>query len=40
VEHGADINKTNENGETPLFYACRYGNEIIVIHSFLVMGWN
>ena len=23
VEHGADINKENVDGETPLFYACK-----------------
>jgi ankyrin repeat protein len=32
IEHGADINKENNEGETPLFKACRWGydNEIIV----------
>jgi ankyrin repeat protein len=30
VEHGADINKENIYGETPLFYACRSGNKDIV----------
>lgn len=26
VEHGADINKTNSNGSTPLFEACSNGH--------------
>jgi len=30
VEHGTDINKTNNHGETPLFEACRSGNVTIV----------
>jgi len=30
VEQGADINKTNENYETPFFYACERGNKTIV----------
>ena len=30
VEHGADVNKENRNGETPLFSACIKGNEAIV----------
>jgi len=27
VELGADITKQDNNSETPLFYACRSGNE-------------
>ncbi|OUM61246.1 hypothetical protein PIROE2DRAFT_62623 [Piromyces sp. E2] len=30
VEHGIDINQENENGEIPLFDACKNGNESIV----------
>jgi len=30
VEHGADINKEDEKGETQIFYACSKGNEKIV----------
>jgi len=30
VEKGANINKANENGETPLFISCKNGNEAIV----------
>ena len=34
VEHGADINKENWVGETPLFKACECGNEDLV--SYLI----
>ncbi|ORX85834.1 ankyrin, partial [Anaeromyces robustus] len=30
IEHGADINKENRGGETPLFLACRSGNKNLV----------
>ncbi|ORX65883.1 ankyrin, partial [Anaeromyces robustus] len=30
IEHGADINKENEDGKTPLFWACESGNEDLV----------
>ena len=30
IEHGANINKEDRKGETPLFNVCRNGNEIIV----------
>ena len=30
VEHGADINKEGWKGKTPLFYACRSGNNDLV----------
>jgi len=30
VEHGANVNKENNDGETPLFIACKFGNEIKV----------
>jgi len=30
VKHGADINRQSINGETPLFEACRSGNEAIL----------
>ncbi|OUM57241.1 hypothetical protein PIROE2DRAFT_33019, partial [Piromyces sp. E2] len=27
IDHGADINKENNDGETPLHFACTNGNE-------------
>ena len=30
MEHGADVNKENNDGETPLFEACRTVNEPII----------
>ena len=30
VEHGANINEVNRDNETPIFKACKYGNEAIV----------
>jgi len=30
VENGADVNKEDNNGDTPIFYACENGNETIV----------
>lgn len=30
VEQGVNINKENKYRETPIFYACESGNEIIV----------
>ena len=30
VEHGADVNKENRNGETPLFMACVRRNKDLV----------
>jgi len=30
IEHGANINKKSNNGQTPLFYACHKGHENIV----------
>ena len=32
IKHGADINKVNKNGETPLFWACYSRHEVIVIY--------
>jgi len=34
IEHEADINKENENGETPLFNACCKGKKKQIIISF------
>ncbi|OUM65817.1 hypothetical protein PIROE2DRAFT_7147, partial [Piromyces sp. E2] len=31
--HGANIMKGNKNGETPLFYACKNGNEVLFISA-------
>ncbi|ORX86825.1 ankyrin, partial [Anaeromyces robustus] len=30
VDHGADVNKEDINGNTPIFFACQSGNENIV----------
>ena len=30
VQQGANINKENNNGATPLFIACQYGHENVV----------
>ena len=38
VEHGADINKENEDGETPLFRTCYNGHENIF--NYLEYGAN
>jgi ankyrin repeat protein len=31
IKHGADVNKTNSQGEIPLHYAIRLGREDLVI---------
>jgi len=38
VEHGADINKKNYSGETPLFEACHRGDEAMV--KYLINHWS
>jgi len=36
-EHGAIINKENNNGRTPLYFACQKGHDNIV--KYLVEYW-